>query len=158
MRLNDAVIGVALVLFALAMIWYTRTFPEMPGQDYGPALFPVLIGIGFLITGAILIVSGLARRRTEPLFGGGDWLHSGPHVINFVAVVGGLLLYIVVSDWLGFIATALPLLFGWLVLFRGGKPISSLAIALAVVLVVHYAFSQLLLVPLPLGVLQPLIY
>ena len=47
MRVNDAVIGGVLVLFALAMIWYTRTFPAMPGQDYGPALFPVLIGIGF---------------------------------------------------------------------------------------------------------------
>jgi putative tricarboxylic transport membrane protein len=157
-RLNDAVTGIALVLFALAMIWYTRTFPEMPGQDYGPALFPVLIGIGFLITGAILIVSGLVRRRTEPLFAGGDWLRSGPHVINFAAVVGGLLLYILVSDRLGFIPTALLLLFGWLALFRGGKPMSSLVIALAVTLVVHYAFSQFLLVPLPLGVLQPLIY
>jgi putative tricarboxylic transport membrane protein len=157
-RLNDAVIGGALVLFALAMIAYTRTFPDMPGQHYGPALFPVLIGIGFLITGAILIVSGLARRTTEPLFGGGEWLRSGPHVLNFLAVVGGLLLYILVSDRLGFIPTALLLLFGWLVLFRGGKPLSSLLIALAVTLGVDYAFSQLLLVPLPLGVLQPLLY
>jgi putative tricarboxylic transport membrane protein len=157
-RLNDAVIGIALILFALAMIWYTRTFPAMPGQDYGPALFPTLIGIGFIVTGVILIVSGLRRRRVEPLFGGGEWLRSGPHIINFLAVVGGLLLYIVASDWLGFILTSLLLLFVWLVLFRGGKPISSLAIALAVTLAVNYAFSQLLLVPLPLGLLQPLLY
>jgi putative tricarboxylic transport membrane protein len=157
-RLNDAVIGFALVLFALAMILHTRTFPAMPGQDYGPALFPVLIGIGFLVTGAILIVSGLRRRRTEPLFGGGDWLRSGRHVINFLAVVGGLLLYILISDWLGFILTSLLLLSGWLALFRGGKPLSSFAIALAVTLGVDYAFSQLLMVPLPLGVLQPLLY
>jgi putative tricarboxylic transport membrane protein len=94
----------------------------------------------------------------EPLFGGGEWLRSGPHIINFLAVVGGLLLYIVASDWLGFILTSLLLLFVWLVLFRGGKPISSLAIALAVTLAVNYAFSQLLLVPLPLGLLQPLLY
>jgi putative tricarboxylic transport membrane protein len=157
-RLNDAVIGVVLVLFALAMIWHTRTFPAMPGQDYGPALFPTLIGVGFIVTGAILIVSGLRRRRAEPLFGGGEWLGSAPHLINFLAVAGGLLLYILASDWLGFILTSLLLLFGWLMLFRGGKPISSLVIALAVTLVVDYAFSQLLLVPLPLGVLQPLIY
>jgi len=157
-RLNDAVIGVALILFALVMIWHTRTFPAMPGQDYGPALFPTLIGIGFIVTGVILTVSGLRRRGLQPLVGGGEWLRSGPHVVNFLAVVGGLLLYILVSDWLGFILTALLLLFGWLVLFRGGKPISSLAIALAVTLVVNYAFSQLLLVPLPLGLLQPLIY
>jgi hypothetical protein len=31
-------------------------------------------------------------------------------------------------------------------------------IAFAVTLVVNYAFGQLLLVPLPLGLLQPLIY
>jgi putative tricarboxylic transport membrane protein len=157
-RLNDAVIGIALILFALAMIAYTRTFPAMPGQDYGPALFPVLIGIGLVVAGGILVASGLRRRRAEPLFGGGAWLRSPPHVVNFLAVVGGLLFYILASDWLGFILTSLLLLFGWLLLFRGGKPISSLVIALVVTLVVDYAFSQLLLVPLPLGLLQPLIY
>jgi putative tricarboxylic transport membrane protein len=157
-RLNDAVIGVVLVLFALAMIWHTRAFPAMPGQDYGPALFPTLIGIGFIVTGAILIVSGLRRRRTEPWFAGGDWLRSRRHLLGFLAVIGGLVAYILVSDWLGFIPTALLLLFGWLVLFRDGKPVSSLVIALAVTLVVNYAFSQLLLVPLPLGLLQSLIY
>jgi putative tricarboxylic transport membrane protein len=157
-RINDAVIGAVLVLFALAMIAHTRTFPAMPGQDYGPAVFPVLIGIGFLITGLILIASGLRRRKTEPWFAGGEWLRSRRHVARFLAVIGGLVAYILVSGWLGFIPTALLLLFGWLVLFRDGKPISSLVIALAVTLVVHYAFSQLLLVPLPLGILQPLIY
>ena len=158
MRINDAVIGAVLMLFALVMIWHTRTFPAMPGQDYGPAVFPVLIGIGFLITGLILIVSGLRRRRTEPWFAGGEWLRSRRHVLGFVTVVGGLVAYILVSDWLGFIPTALLLLFGWLVLFRNGKPVSSLMIALAVTLIVNYAFSQLLLVPLPLGLLQSLIY
>ena len=158
MRINDAVIGAVLVLFALVMIWHTRTFPAMPGQDYGPAVFPVLIGIGFLITGLILIVSGVRRRRTEPWFAGGEWLRSRRHVLGFIAVLGGLVAYILVSDWLGFIPTALLLLFGWLVLFRNGKPVSSLVIALAVTLVVNYAFSQLLLVPLPLGLLQSLIY
>jgi putative tricarboxylic transport membrane protein len=157
-RLNDAVIGVALVLFALAIIWYTRTFPEMPGQDYGPALFPVLIGVGFMVTGAILIVSGLARFRTEPLVAGGDWLRSPPHVLSFLAVVLGLLFYILVSDWLGFIPTAALLLFGLLVLLRRGRPLSSLAIALITTFVVNYAFTQFLLVPLPLGLLQHVIY
>lgn len=158
MRLNDAVIGVALVLFALAMIWYTRTFPEMPGQDYGPALFPVLIGIGFLITGAILIVSGLARLRTEPLFSGGEWLRSPHHVASFLAVVLGLLFYILVSGWLGFIPTAALLLFVLLVVLRRGRPLSSLVIALVTTLVVNYAFTEFLLVPLPLGLLQHVIY
>lgn len=158
MRVNDAVIGAVLVVFALAMIWHTRTFPAMPGQDYGPALFPVLIGIGFIACGIILIVSGLRRLRTEPLFTGGDWLRSRRHVLDFAAVIGGLLAYILVSDWLGFVPTAFLILFGWLVLFRQGRPVSSGVIALAVTLVVNYAFSQLLLVPLPLGLLEPILY
>jgi putative tricarboxylic transport membrane protein len=156
-RVNDAVIGVVLVLFALAMIVYTRTFPAMPGQDYGPALFPTLIGIGFIICGVILIASGLLRLRIEPLFTGGAWLRSPHHLIDFLAVIAGLGLYILISDWLGFIPTAFLLLFGWLVLFRGGKPVSSAAIALGATLVVDYAFSDLLLVPLPPGLMLPLL-
>jgi putative tricarboxylic transport membrane protein len=157
-RVNDAVIGVVLVAFALAMIAYTRTFPAMPGQDYGPALFPVLIGIGFILCGTILIVSGLSRRGTEPLFAGSAWLRSSHHLIDFLAVIAGLVLYILISDWLGFIPTAFVLLLGWLVLFRGGKPVSSAAIALGTTLAVDYAFRDLLLVPLPPGLLLHLLY
>lgn len=158
MRVNDAVIGVVLVLFALAMIFHTRTFPAMPGQDYGPALFPVLIGLGFLICGAILILGGIGRLRTEPLLAGAEWLRSRHHLVDFFAVIGGLVVYILASDWLGFIPTAFLLLFGWLMLFRGGRPLSSAVIALLTTLVVNYAFTQLLLVPLPLGLLRLVLY
>ena len=158
MRVNDALTGAVLVLFALAMLAYTVTFPGLPGQDYGPALFPRLIGIGMILTGAILIAGGLRRRGTEPLVDGTGWLRQRPALLRFGAVIGGLVVYVLVSDILGFIPTALGLLFGWLVLFRGGKPVSSLVIALLTVLVVDYAFTRFLLVPLPLGVLQAVIY
>ena len=158
MRLNDAVIGLGLILFALAMMAYTRTFPDMPGQDYGPALFPVLIGIGFLVTGAILVVSSLARLRTEPLLSGVAWMRSRQRVLSFLAVVLGLLFYIVASDWLGFILTAALLLFVLLVVLRQGRPLSSLVIALIATLAVNYVFTKFLLVPLPLGLFQQVIY
>jgi putative tricarboxylic transport membrane protein len=157
-RVNDAVIGAVLVLFALAMILYTRTFPSMPGQDYGPALFPVLIGVGFLICGAILIAGGIRRLGTEPLFAGAEWLRSRHHLVDFFAVIGGLVVYILIADWLGFIPTAFLLLFGWLLLFRGGKAVSSAVIALLTALAVNFAFTQFLLVPLPVGLLRLVLY
>jgi len=158
-KVNDAVIGVVLVLFALAMLWHTRTFPDMPGQDFGPKLFPRVIGAGFLITGAILIAGGLAaRRRAEPWFSPAAWLRSPPQLVNFAAVLGALVLYILVSTPLGFIPTAFLLLAALLVLFRGGRPLSSAVIALAVTLVVNFVFTQWLLVPLPLGVMQSILY
>ena len=159
MRINDAVFGAVLLLFGAAVIAYARTFPEMPGQAYGPALFPTLIGVGFAATALVLLVTGLRRRRGgEPLFAGGDWLRSPRHVGAFLAIVGGLLFYILFSNWLGFVLTSLLLLTGWLVLLRGGHWPSSIALALVVTLVVNYAFSQLLLVPLPLGLLEPILY
>ncbi len=158
MRVNDAVFGVVLLLFAAAMIAYTRTFPDMPGQAYGPALFPVIIGVGFIATGLFLLVSGLRRLRTEPLFVGGPWLRSRRHVGSFLAIVGGLLFYILFSSPLGFVPTSLLLLTVWLVVLRGGHWLSSVAVALVVTLVVNYIFTQHLLVPLPLGLLEPILY
>lgn len=158
MRFNDAVTGAVLVLFALAMIAYTRTFPAMPGQDYGPALFPVLIGAGLAACGLALIAQGWARRQSEPWFAGAAWLRSPRHVTQFVAVPASLVLYILVVDSLGFVPTAFLLLLGLLMLFRGGRLLSSLAIAALVTGVVDYAFTQFLLVPLPLGLLQPILY
>lgn len=158
MRVNDAVTGTLLVLFACAMMLFTTTFPGLQGQDYGPGLFPRLIGFAMIGTGAILIVGGLRRLKTEPLIGDADWLRSRPRLLRFGAITGGLALYVLVSDALGFILTALGLLFVWLILFREGKPLSSFVIALLTVLMVNYAFTRFLLVPLPLGVLQSVIY
>lgn len=158
MRVNDAVTGLVLIVFAVAMIGYAQTFPSMPGQDYGPALFPTLIGSGFILSGAILVASGIARRRSEPWFVGGDWLRSPPHLARFASVIGGLVLYILLSDIVGFIPITFLLLTGWLVVFRGGRWLSSAVIALGVTLLVNYAFTEFLLVPLPLGLLQPIIY
>ena len=40
MRINDAVFGVVLLLAAARHLRGRRGFPAMPGQDFGPALFP----------------------------------------------------------------------------------------------------------------------
>lgn len=154
MKFNDAVFGVVLLLFAAAMIGYTRTFPDMPGQDYGPALFPALIGFGLAASALVLIAGGVKRRHTEPIVAWAEWVTSWRHLGNFAAVLGGLLLYILLADWLGFIISSVLLLTGILTKLRG-RFVSSFAIALATTLVVHISFTRLLLVPLPWGLLEP---
>ena len=59
MRVNDAITGGVLVVFAVAEIAYTRTFPSLHGQKYGPDLFPMLIGVGLFICGVALIFRGI---------------------------------------------------------------------------------------------------
>ena len=46
MRLHDSLLGALLLALAAALFAYTFTFPDMPGQRYGPALFPRLIALG----------------------------------------------------------------------------------------------------------------
>lgn len=156
MRFNDAVFGVALLLFAAATIYHARTFPEMPGQSYGPALFPTVIGIGMTACGLVLIGNGIRNRHTQPMVVWGDWVTSPHHLTNILAIVLGLLLYIVLSDVIGFIPLLILLLTGWLAKLRGGHLISSLTVAVATTLVIHFAFTRFLLVPLPWGILEPL--
>ena len=121
MRFNDAITGAVLVVFAAAEISYTRTFPSLHGQAYGPNLFPTLIGIGLAGCGFILILRGLlARRRaaysnptntTNNLINGsiGGWIDISNIVdsrharINAVLAIAFLLIYIFLSDWIGFI-------------------------------------------------------
>jgi len=63
MRINDAITGAVLVVFAIAEITYTRTFPSLHGQAYGPDLFPAIIGFGLVGCGLVLMVRGLLSRQ-----------------------------------------------------------------------------------------------
>jgi putative tricarboxylic transport membrane protein len=154
MRLNDAVFGVLLIVFAIAEIAYTRTFPSLHGQAYGPDLFPILIGVGFLITGAILTIQGLMRRAGAPLLEVGAWASDRRNVVNFALVLLALLFYIVASGWLGFIPTSLIIMVVLLTSFGSGL-VTALVIATLTTLGMHALFARVLLVPLPWGLLQP---
>jgi putative tricarboxylic transport membrane protein len=154
MRFNDAIFGVLLIAFAIAEIAYTRTFPSLHGQAYGPDLFPILIGVGFLITGVILTVQGLALRAAAPLVEIGAWAADRRNAVNFALVLLALLFYIVASDWLGFILTAFLIMLVLLKSFGSGL-VTALVIAALTTLGIHTLFARVLLVPLPWGVLQP---
>jgi putative tricarboxylic transport membrane protein len=74
-------------------------------------------------------------------------------VIAFFAVVGVNVFYILLVDRVGFILTGVVYLATLFTIF-GVRLKWVLPIALAVTLVIHYAFYRLLKVPLPWGVLQ----
>jgi len=154
MRFNDAVFGAVLIVFAMAVIAWTTTFPRLHGQDYGPDLFPVIIASGLALCGALLVFRGLAERATVPLVRMGEWAGDRGIVLNVVLLTGAMVFYILASDWLGFILTSMLIL--TVLLFRlGSGPLASIAVALVTTLLIHTVFARLLLVPLPWGLLQP---
>ena len=154
MRFNDSVFGVVLIFFALAEITYTSTFPRLHGQDYGPDLFPTIIGMGLMVFGGVLIARGWAQRATQPLIVVGDWAQDRNNVINVAILLGAIVFYIVFSNWLGFIPTALGIQ-SVLLIRLGSSLVLSIAVAAISTMLIHTLFAKVLLVPLPWGLLLP---
>lgn len=156
MKVNDAVWGALLLLLSVAILVHVQSFPAMPGQKVGPALFPGTIAAGLAACALLLIARGLAARakagERAPWVVFDDWVRSPRHLLGFALVVATNVFYILVVDRLGFIPTAVIYLTALLLAF-GVRARNSLVIAVAMTLVIHYAFYKLLKVPLPWGLL-----
>lgn len=157
MKLNDGVWGALVVLLGVAILVAIRNFPTIPGQQYGPALFPGVIAVALLACGALLGYKGIvARPRT-----GGDgrwitwdaWVRSPRQVIALAVVIGVNVLYIALVDWLGFVIASVLYLGASFAVFRV-RARWIVPLAIVVTLIIHYVFYKLLRVPLPWGLLS----
>jgi putative tricarboxylic transport membrane protein len=73
---------------------------------------------------------------------------------NVVVTVAAILLYILAADTVGFILTMMPILLVMLRLLEVGW-LTSVVLSIVVTLAIHYLFVNLLYVPLPWGLLEP---
>jgi putative tricarboxylic transport membrane protein len=154
MRLNDAVFGVLLVLLGAFIINEARGFPDLPGQSYGPAFFPNVIGASLAVCGVALIVAGIAQRHELAFVRLGAWASSPRHVANVVLVLVALVAYILFSDTVGFVPMSFVIL--GVLLYRFGCGVATtIGLAVGATLLIHTLFYKFLLVPLPWGVLEP---
>ena len=153
MKLNDAVIGLLLVLLGAAVLVAVQAFPTIPGQQVGPALFPGLIASGLCVGGLVLLWRGWQSRAAVPWVLLEDWVRSPRHGLAFAMLIVSVVFYILVSQQLGFLLTSSLILTALFSVLR--VPLTrSLPIALVATLLIHFAFYKLLRVPLPWGVLQ----
>jgi len=151
MRVNDAIVGACLIALAIAILVHIQGYPLIPGQNYGPALFPGVIAVGFIVTGAILFVRGVRQRA--PLIVLGEWLRRPTLVTNFLAVCVALVFYVAAADALGFIVVSIVFLAALFLKF-GVRVAVALPVAIVSTLVIHTLFYKVLRVPLPWGVLE----
>lgn len=152
MKINDAVFGLLLVILGAAVLIAVRSYPSIPGQNVGPALFPGLIATALCLGGLILMVRGWQARASVPWFVLQDWARSPRHVLGLVVLVVSVVFYIQMSEQLGFLLCATLILTSLFYVLRVplGK---SLLIAVIASFLIHFAFYKLLRVPLPWGLL-----
>jgi putative tricarboxylic transport membrane protein len=148
MRINDAIAGALLLVFGLAVIVLAMQLPDMPGQPYGAASFPVLIGAGFVLVSLALIAQGIVEWRHLPGIVASEWGRSPWAWFRIALTVLVVVLYIAFSARLGFAVSSFLVL---LVLFFAMRvrPIPAIAAAVLATLAIQQAFGVLLRVPLP---------
>ena len=161
MKINDAVWGALLLLLATAILVHIQAFRTIPGQQYGPALYPGVVAVGLGVCAVLLIVKGLAagthdRKRAEWV-ALAPWTRSRRHVLAFALTLGVNVFYILLVDRLGFIPTGVIYLVALFAVF-GVRPAWIVPLAIVLTLVIHTAFYKLLRVPLPWGLLQGFVW
>ncbi len=155
MKVNDAVFGLVLTTLGVTVLTVVQSYPKIPGQQVGPALFPGLIALGLSICGVILMIRGWLNRSKIAWFEAPKWFHSPRHRSGFGILMGGIIFYIAASNTIGFLPTAWLLLVA-LMLNLKVNLVRSTVLALLIALAVHFAFYKLLRVPLPWGWLAPI--
>ncbi len=153
MKINDAVFGAFLLVLGLAVLVHVQSFPKIPGQNVGPALFPGIVAAGLVACALLLILSGLRSRPQAPWFEALPWVRSPRHIGAFIAVAVATTAYVLLANRVGFLIVAPLALLAMFVAF-GVRPVVAVVVAVAGTLVIWYAFYKLLRVPLPWGVLE----
>ena len=155
MKINDALFGLLLLALGGWVLVTVQGYPSIPGQKFGPDLFPGLIATVLCVCGGMLVVQGLKNRNGEPWLRAGDWVRSARHVRSVVILVAAVTTYILASEPIGFLPLS-TLTLGLLMVNLRMSWLKSLLLAMALSLVIHFLFYKLLRVPLPWGWLMPI--
>lgn len=147
MRFHPILLGGFFIALGLGYYALTLPFPAMPGQRFGPELFPRIIAVGIIICGAHLAWRGRGLRS--------PWLEPSPALRgrgmrSFLMLPAAVGFYLVGADWLGFLPVA-AFLVATLAWCFGAKPLHAGLLGLFGASMVHWFFAQLMRVPLPRG-------
>jgi len=152
-KLSDAVLGLLLLALSAAVPIASRGFHAVPGQNIGPGAFPQLVASLLAFCAVLLMLRAARSGQLRPWLLPGAWLRLAPQRRAFVVCVGGMLLYVGLSDRMGFIPCGVALLLALGLALR--QPWQRVVPqALLAPLVIHTIFYKGLKVPLPWGLLS----
>jgi putative tricarboxylic transport membrane protein len=155
MRLHPALLGLALIGLAAAFFGYTFTFPALPGQKYGPALFPRVIAIGIALCGVVIALRGW--RSGAPWLALDPALRSSRGLVSFLATLGAVVFYLLAAPWLGFLPVA-AIIVGALAWWFGASGRAALLTGVIAAVGVNWFFGSVMRVPLPRGLFMQVLF
>ncbi|MDF3919195.1 tripartite tricarboxylate transporter TctB family protein [Salinicola sp. LHM] len=151
--MRDFLLGLAFMIGGGVVIAVAQTYPTMPALQFGPSLFPSLIGGGMVIGGLVLALTRVGQLKNA---------FAGPRSQVASYDYRGLLIsllpcalvvfYILASEFLG-AALCMAASMLVLMLIRGARLWLSLLVSIIVAAAIYVLFSRYLLIPLPEGTL-----
>lgn len=159
MHLSDRLSGVGLVALGALTYWGGYGLPPVPGQVIGPAVFPMVVGAGLILCGALIAFGiGASFEEEVKLVEGtqevperlpdATWLLAAKTAVPPVM----LLFYAFAVDRLGFVPTGAIMVLATALAMRC-RPRNAVVVALVAPVLIHLVFVKLLRVPLPAGLL-----
>lgn len=160
MQLSDRVTGLFLVGLGGMAAYGGSRLPPVPGQQIGPEVFPLVVGISLMLCGA-LIAAGIGRGFEEEADAelaslaspaeGSDATSAGRWYGLRVLIPPALLIfYVQFIDRLGFLPTAAVVVLVTS-LSLGARARLAVPLAILAPLLINLVFLKLLRVPLPSG-------
>lgn len=145
LRHTDTVAAVLLVGLSAGVFVASRDFPSGFGGAPGAAFFPRLVASAIALLAGVLFVRSVASSdaRTYDV--------SGTDVRRFAVPVAFLVAYVALLSVVGFVLDTVLFLVA-LMWYSGAKSLrTSVPLAVALGLAVHYVFGEFLHVPFPEG-------
>lgn len=158
MRKVDVAAGLLFAAFGAGVVVEAASIPPMIGQAYGPGFFPSLVGGGLVVAGLIIALRGLFTAPEAVAEGAGPPAPTAarPYWGALAWLVAGLVVIIQAFEAIGFVPLLGTYLAGFMLLL-GVRPVQAVVLGFLLTLGVYFLFVRLLLVPLPAGLLQPLL-
>ena len=144
--MKDYIASIGSLLLA-AFVWIsTKEFADPgSGLSQDPSYWPKLLTALLVLLSVLLLVNAI-RDKKEIRFS-----VNGPLLLNIGKVFAVLIVYVLAIPKIGFLVSSLVFVPGCILLFKGSWKQALLGFPIA--LVIYYAFTTLLKVPLPKGML-----
>ncbi len=149
----DRVIFACILVLAGVYFWATAQIPSLElGDPLGPKAFPRILGVGLLISAAMLLME-ILRDRKKQKTAVAPALQWSSHQWVVVAIAVWTALYILAFEPLGFMFSTTIYLLALFVYFNRGRWLMNVLTCVLFSGISYFAFTKLLGVTLPPGIL-----
>lgn len=149
--MTDRIIFVCALLLAGVYFWATAQIPSLElGDPLGPKAFPRMLGVGLLISAAMLLAEILRDRKKPKSETSPEWRWE-PYQWVVVAISVWTALYILAFERLGYMLSTTIYLLALTAYFNRGRHLMNGLTCVLFVIISYVAFTRLLGVNLARG-------